>query len=78
MGITNIIFITIYQKDYGINYHSLPLKGKPQPPANILSDPQHTYQHTYKLAYHNSITSFITAIAMPKPPLMNLLITMSS
>ena len=39
MGITNIIFITIYQEDYGINYHSLPLKGKPQPPANILSDP---------------------------------------
>ena len=39
MGITNIFFITIYQEDYGINYHSLPLKGKPQPPANILSDP---------------------------------------
>ena len=60
MGITNIIFIIIYYEYYGINYHSLSLQGKPQPPAKILSHPQHTYQHTYKLAYHNSITSFST------------------
>ena len=39
MGITNIIFIIIYYEDYGINYHSLPLQGNPQPPANILSHP---------------------------------------
>ena len=33
MGITNIIFIIIYHEDYGIIYHSLPLRGSlnPQP-----------------------------------------------
>ena len=39
MFVTNIIFKIIYYEDYGINYRSLPLQGKPQPPANILSHP---------------------------------------
>ena len=58
MGITNIIFIIIYHEDYGIIYHSLPLRGSLSPQPIYYPNPQHTYQHTYKLAYHNSITSF--------------------
>ena len=58
MGIINIIFIIIYYEDYGINYHSLPLRGSLSPQPIYNPTPQHKYQHTYKLAYHNSIASF--------------------
>ena len=35
-----------------------PYRGSLSPQPIYYPTPQHTYQHTYKLAYHNSITSF--------------------
>ena len=37
-----------------------PYRGSLSPQPIYYPNPQHTYQHTYKLAYHNSITSFST------------------
>ena len=37
-----------------------PYRGSLSPQPIYYPTPQHTYQHTYKLAYHNSITSFST------------------
>ena len=35
-----------------------PYRGSLNPQPIYYPSPQHTYQHTYKLAYHNNITSF--------------------
>ena len=79
MGITNLIFIIIYHEDYGIIYHSLPLRGSLNPQQIYYPTPQHTSQHTTTASHlSQSQISLITAITMSEPPFMNLLISMSS
>ena len=56
----NIIFIisSFIMKIMGLITTVSPYRGSLSPQPIYYPTPQHKYQHTYKLAYHNSITSF--------------------